>query len=1713
MGEGVKTDSPYALESDAYNERSLHTSVRAIALSQGQFALILMRCNYSFLRSRAIAQLETLCRDDPQIPDKPLESLVLPNTVTTLYTTIAEFLGDRKPLGLMILGLESAIALESLLISTNQMREEFRKNFPFPLILWVNEDLLATAIRFAPDFKSWAATSIKFELSSAELLAFLRGETRDRLGKILQIGGADFGRNWTIARPIEAIARGEVEFALKDLEWRGIDLETDLRAQVEFLRGFDDFCQDRLDTAEIAYQKSLAICEAGERPSENYREGDRGLSPPGTPECHGTVLFYLGLLYARRAELVRGTSPEENRVRERQHWESARDYFQEALSVFHEAERFDLVAQYLTPLGQVLRELEAWDELEQLAQYALDLHANDPVQLARDYGFLAQVARVRGDWELCRLQAASAIDTLAPVAEAIGSERGLYFFLLGQALQKSPISGDSNALVRFFRIRQAEALRHLKLARQVSVPSEDPGLHVEILNELRSLYFQRGEYLQAFRIKQEQRAIETLYGFRAFIGAGQLQPSQTGTAGGYRPSWASLQGNEFRFPSQEIAAAGRQQDVERLCERMSRADRKLTILYGQSGVGKSSLVKAGLVPALEQRPVGDRLALTAIVSAYLDWVGTLARTLGEAFGREGSAGDRSGSEEGALAIAASTGEPVATAQAIVRQLRENAERNLLTILIFDQFEEFFFAIKSRETREQFYDFLKTALDVPFVKVILSLRIDFLHYLLELERSRKFDIVNNDILNKEIRYYLGDFSRQKATEVFESLSGRSQFYLEPELIDALVNDLADDTGEVRPIELQLVGAQLQDDKITTLKAYRQLGSAPKSTLIERSLVQVVRDCGPQNERIAWEILYNLTDRKNTRPLKTKQELLQVCSGEIVGEAAPGEERLNLILEILVGSGLVFLHHEEPAERYQLVHDYLVNPVRQKYEKDFGVQASLAKALEEEKKQSQVKLEQSNQKLKQQRQGLMVLAVGLAIVSLFAVRNWQQAEVQKRFLEVQKERAQIIAMSAANEALFVLNREFDALMESLRAWGEFKQAKQPDVETKMRVATALQQAVYGVRERNRLEGHGAEVWSVSYSPRGDLIASAGNDGEIRVWKPDGSLHLLLPGHLEALTSVSFSPDGKTIASASRDRTVKLWNAEDGRLLAILDGHDDSVYCVTFSPDGELVATASHDRTIKLWRRSDGQLVKTIRGHDGPVTWVTFSPDGQLIASASDDKTVKVWRRNGKLMTTLPPHNDWAIAVAFSKDGKSIVSAGIDKMIRVWHLDGRPPRIWKAHEGEIFSLAFVPNSNLFASSSDDNTIKLWELDGTLVRTLKGHSGRVTSVSFAPDGETLASGSFDKTVRLWRYRRSLLTVLKGHDSRVSSVSFAPDGETIASASWDNTAKLWDRQGNLLTTLNEAQGHQKRVFGVSFSPNGESIATASQDCTVKVWNRQGELLTTLVDPKLERVEVSLSPVTSMEDEGNEDCNGASSHGDRVYAVSFSPDGQTIASGSRDRTVKLWGVDGSLLATLEGHGDRVNSVSFSPNGRYLASGSDDKTIKLWDTRQKKLVRTFSGIAGHDSYVTDVSFSPDGKTIASASWDNTVKLWPLEGGEPRTLLQGYSDSVESVSFSPNGEILASASWDTTVKLWSLNNGNLIKTLQGHTSGVLDVAFSPAGKMAIASAGADNHIIVWNLDLDDLVIRACSWLNDYLEHSTNISEEDRNLCEGIPIREIP
>jgi len=199
-------------------------------------------------------------------------------------------------------------------------------------------------------------------------------------------------------------------------------------------------------------------------------------------------------------------------------------------------------------------------------------------------------------------------------------------------------------------------------------------------------------------------------------------------------------------------------------------------------------------------------------------------------------------------------------------------------------------------------------------------------------------------------------------------------------------------------------------------------------------------------------------------------------------------------------------------------------------------------------------------------------------------------------------------------------------------------------------------------------------------------------------------------------------------------------------------------------------------------------------------------------------------------------------------------------------------------------------------------------------------------------------------------------------------------------------------------------------------------------------------------------------------------HTDIVRSVAFSPDGQTIVSGSWDNTIKLWdATNGNLIRTLAGHEKIVTSVAFSPDGQTIASGSDDHTIKLWNTADGNLIRT---LAGHIGLVLSVAFNPDGQIIASGSDDNTIKLWNTTNGSLLRTITGHTDIVRSVAFSPDGQTIASGSWDNTIKLWNTTNGNLIRTLAGHTNIAKSVSFSPDGQ-TIASGSNDRNIKLWNV----------------------------------------
>ncbi|MGK7873463.1 MAG: toll/interleukin-1 receptor domain-containing protein, partial [Xenococcaceae cyanobacterium] len=235
--------------------------------------------------------------------------------------------------------------------------------------------------------------------------------------------------------------------------------------------------------------------------------------------------------------------------------------------------------------------------------------------------------------------------------------------------------------------------------------------------------------------------------------------------------------------------------------------------------------------------------------------------------------------------------------------------------------------------------------------------------------------------------------------------------------------------------------------------------------------------------------------------------------------------------------------------------------------------------------------------------------------------------------------------------------------------------------------------------------------------------------------------------------------------------------------------------------------------------------------------------------------------------------------------------------------------------------------------------------------------------------------------------------------------------------------------------------------------------------------------------------------------NRLEGHDSWVNSVSFSPDGKTLASGSADKTIKLWNLEtGRKIRTLFGHDDWVRSVSFSPDGKTLASGSEDKTIKLWNLETGREIRT---LFGHDSWVRSVSFSPDGKTLATGSNDKTIKLWNLETGREISTLFGHDSWVRSVSFSPDGKILATGSNDNTIRLWNLETGRKISTLFGHDVWVRRVSFSPDGK-TLASGSSDKTIILWNLETGRK-IRTLFGHDDWVR-SVSFSPDGKTLATG-------
>ncbi|MBD2501702.1 WD40 domain-containing protein [Anabaena azotica] len=1548
------TNQPNAHHLMPENEKSLQTLLRAITLSQGEFSLIFLRCNYAALRKSITQRLHQLC------PVK-IHEITLDESVITVYTNIHEQLGYKHPPALIVFGLESAKDIDTALIAANRVREEFRKNFPFPVILWVNDKVIQKFIRLATDLENWA-TTIHFESSNHELMSFIQKKT-----DAIFLGD-------TI--PNSQIC-WELDRAIQDLQSRGTDLNQRLQANLEFVRGVHNYLQDNVDIALVHYQNSLKYWQI----NNNIKK-------------QGILLFNIGSAYVRQAQ--------KNQVDNQEYYQQARRYLQQCIAILEQG-RFDsLVAKYINRLGEVLRQLNAWSDLKNLAIKALKLHRthHNLPQLAQAYGFLAEVALENAQYDEAKLLAQKALQRLKNISQQKIHERSLYLFILARSQQQLK--------------EMTNAITNLEIAKNETHASYNPQHYIDILEMLRNLYFEQGRYLAAFHIKQEQLQIEQQYGFRAFVGASYLNPQ--------RQVINPLQQVDYKGTiAQEITASGREIDVQRLRERISSTEHKLTVIHGQSGVGKSSILQAGLIPALQEKPIGERDALPILLRVYTDWVGTLGQNLTQAF-----------EEVRGYKLSVN----LDSAVAIREQLQRNSEHNLLTVLIFDQFEEFFFVYTDKYQRKYFYEFLHFCLDIPYIKIVLSLREDYLHYLLELERLFNLGAINNNILDKNIRYYLGNLLPTDAKAIIKNLTEKTHFYLEPTLIDKLVEDLASQLGEVRPIELQIVGAQLQTEKINTLQQYCQFGT--KDKLVERFLETVLQNCGQENERMARLVLYLLTDENGTRPLKTRTDL--------ASDLTPEAETLDLILEIFVKSGLVLLLPEVPADRYQLVHDYLVPFIRQQQGNELLAELEQErqqrKQIEKELKLVETILVQVNTELDKQQVALKEAQEGTRLEQegVSALRQFEFTQLES-----------LISAMHSGKALQALVKDGRPLV------------KYPATSPLL----ALQTILDNIQERNQFQGHQGWIRTVSFSPDGQYILTASDDCTARLWNLKGKQLVKLQGHEDTIWCASLSQDGRYIATASSDQTARLWNWQ-GQQLSIITGHQGCVRSVCFSPDGQYIVTAGDDRTARLWNFSGQQLAQFL-GHQATVWKVSFSPDGKYIATAGDERIVRLWNIKGKLLERFSGHQDCVWDVAFSPDGEYIATASSDGTARLWNLGGEQLTRFRGHQDVVWAVSFSPDGKYIATASSDRTARLWNLNGQQLAQFSGHQDYVRSVSFSPDGKYIATASSDRTVRLWQVDKRQFLKFSGHQSTVRSVAFSPNGQQIVTASDDRTVRLWNIQGE---EIRQFLGHRGKVWTVSLSKDGKYIATASSDRTVRLWDMTGQLL-----------------------------GQFPGHQGTVCHLSFSPDSQYIATASSDRTARLWQLDGEELRQFQGHDKWVRYVSFSGNGKYLVTAADDCTARLWNLQGEQLGQ----FLGHQSSVCSANFSPDGQYIITASEDHTAKLWSLDG-QLLTEFRGHQAPVSCAVFSHDGQYIATSSDDRTARLWNLN-GQQLAQFKGHKGAVRCISMSPDAQY-IATAADDRTVRLWPIEnLDQLLRRGCNWLQDYLENNPHVHESDRRLCNIV------
>lgn len=841
----------------------------------------------------------------------------------------------------------------------------------------------------------------------------------------------------------------------------------------------------------------------------------------------------------------------------------------------------------------------------------------------------------------------------------------------------------------------------------------------------------------------------------------------------------------FEF-EQEKYFCGRELAVRALMERLSTC--RFLAVIGRSGCGKSSLVKAGLLPHLKR----DRLPSSSHWDIETFTPGKFP--LGK----------------------------------LVEILDRRKQSSQPFVLFIDQFEEVFTLCDNEAERQAFMEAMaeEASASERLTRVIVAIRGDFLDRCAAYPEAAK--LINR---TQPTTYVVPPLSYEGLEEAIEIPAQFHGVKFEEGLVSQIADDVDDQPGALPLLQYALkelwqvcIEKSESSERLLTKKGYEQIGGV-KGALEKRAnlvyqglvednrafvrqlfteLVQLGEGKDVTRRRVHWERLEAIADSidqlrrvveklANERLIVTDENNVEVAHEALLSEWSLlrgwiEEDRENILLgrrleaycrewkttyqksdeALLTGARLVAMAEwvEKTHPRLPVEEETFLQKSLEKQEKEIQwrvdqerqlKEAAQARAIAEAEKAEQervaalAKIEtaleaearakaearEAEAKTKVQKQRTrFVGAVGILAAFSFGLLSLAAIlEGEKK----QREAIAVVALISKSQQLFNTNNQLEALIESVKALKQLEAIGGDQSEA----LAQLQPIVYGVQERNRLKKHTAEVVRLSFSPDG-MLASASLDGTIKLWKPNGSLFNEIKVYNGDVYGVNFNNNSKIIASASADGNIKLWQKNGNPIKVITLQHKSIVWKVKFSPNGEMIASANSNGTIDLLD-GNGKYLHNIKVNDKvAVNDVIFSPDNEVLASASSDGVIHLWyTKNWYLKKSFKAHKGSVYDINFISNSKTLVSVGEDKLIKLWTNNGFMGKTIGSHQAAIYSVS-VSNNGTIASASSDGIIKLWNQTGSYLRTINC-SQSVSDIEFSFDGKILSCAKDDGSISLW--------------------------------------------------------------------------------------------------------------------------------------------------------------------------------------------------------------------------------------------------------------------------------------------------------------------------------------------------------------------------------